>query len=40
MLETLLNGGWFMMPLVACSVFTIAVILERRRSLKDATIDV
>jgi len=40
MLKTLIDGGWFMVPLLCCSVFAFAVILERRRSLKDATIDV
>jgi len=40
MWNTILTGGWFMVPLLTCSVFVVAVILERRRSLQDATIDV
>lgn len=37
---TLIKGKWFMFPLVLCSITMVAVILERRRSLAEATIDI
>jgi len=37
---TLIKGQWFMIPLAACSILMLAVILERRRSLEEATIDI
>ena len=33
MIDILLKGGLFMVPLVICSIMTLAVILERRRTL-------
>jgi biopolymer transport protein ExbB len=40
MWKTIVDGGITMIPLIACSIFGLAVILERRKSLKEATIDV
>ena len=32
MLERLIDGGWMMLPLGACSVIMIAVLIERTRA--------
>ena len=38
--DWLVKGQICMVPLTLCSIFMLAVILERRRSLRDVTIDV
>lgn len=39
MLEMIWKGGFMMTPLILCSIFMLAVILERRRSLEQLRID-
>ena len=39
MAELIWKGGYAMIPLLLCSLFMLAVILERRRSLEAVTID-
>lgn len=39
LVSILIAGRWFMIPLMMCSIVMIAVILERRRSLENVTID-
>ncbi len=39
MINILIAGNWMMIPLLACSILLLAVILERRKSLEELTID-
>lgn len=38
MLEVLLSGGWLMIPILACSVLSLAISLERVISLQDKNV--
>lgn len=38
MLNVILNGGWVMLPLMLCSVFALAIIIERSIKLRQKSI--
>ncbi|MBT3430761.1 MAG: MotA/TolQ/ExbB proton channel family protein, partial [Proteobacteria bacterium] len=38
MLEFLRSGGWLMLPILACSVFSLAIIIERSLALRRSVV--